>query len=93
MLHIHVLGKEQERSRRALFFGAVVAALITMAAPARTQAPWIPTDLGTLGGAESHALDVNDAGQVVGYSTFSGSGVFHAFLWTQGGGIRDRDVA
>ena len=40
-------------------------------------------DLGTLGGLRSHALDVNDRGQVVGWSVTS-SGVSHAFLWADG---------
>ena len=38
------------------------------------------TDLGTLGGEECKAMDVNNAGQVVGYST-DGSFEYRAFLW------------
>ena len=38
------------------------------------------TDLGTLGGTDSDAFDINESGQVVGVST-SGSGKKHAFLY------------
>jgi probable HAF family extracellular repeat protein len=46
------------------------------------------TDLGTLGGATSEALGVNNYTQVVGWSTVP-SGDEHAFLWTKAGGMQD----
>jgi probable HAF family extracellular repeat protein len=41
-------------------------------------------NLGTLGGADSAASGINDAGQVVGRSKTT-AGVTHAFVWTSGG--------
>ena len=41
-------------------------------------------DLGNLGGTASVARDINDAGQVTGYSSLATPGVYHAFLWRDG---------
>jgi probable HAF family extracellular repeat protein len=41
------------------------------------------TELGTLGGANSEALDFNRNGQVVGWAA-TADGARHAFLWTAG---------
>ncbi len=47
------------------------------------------TNLGTLpGGTWSSAYSLNGAGQVAGYGD-TGSGTFHAFLWTAGSGMAD----
>jgi probable HAF family extracellular repeat protein len=56
---------------------------------------WTPTtpngldgsfqDLGTLGGTfSSHAYDINDSGQVTGYSITSQGEAYHAFLYDEG---------
>lgn len=42
------------------------------------------TDLGTLGGAYSHAAGLSASGQVVGRAWTAGDAEFHAFLWQDG---------
>lgn len=41
-------------------------------------------DLGTLGGAQSHANGINKFGQVVGWAWYSSTANVHAFLYTGG---------
>jgi probable HAF family extracellular repeat protein len=43
----------------------------------------VMTDLGTLGGANSHAYGINNLGQIVG-SAQTASGITHAFVYTGG---------
>ncbi|MDB5746459.1 MAG: hypothetical protein JWP72_1307 [Massilia sp.] len=46
-------------------------------------------DIGTLGGAESFALGVNDLGQVTGYAMVNAANNFHAFLWSRSTAVTD----
>jgi probable HAF family extracellular repeat protein len=45
------------------------------------------TDIGTLNGDSTSALDINSKGEIVGTSTASMSG--HAFYWSAATGIKD----
>ena len=60
---------------------AVLAMLPIGSRAARVR--YVCTDLGTLGGGNSRAYGINDAGQVVGQS-YTASGEERAFLWQAG---------
>lgn len=51
----------------------------------------VVTDIGVLSGTttQSHALGINDNGQVVGYSGLNGASGRHAILWDQAHGLQD----
>ena len=69
----------------------VLLAAVLLAGPggkARAAGTFAAADLGTLGGQHSFARGINDNGQVVGGS-YTADGSFHAFSWTQGGGMID----
>src|SRR4051812_823308 len=70
--------------RRLPSTGLLLVLALAAAAPARADAPRFDVvDLGTLGGAESHAVAVDDDGVVVGTSQVAG-GAVHAFRWGDG---------
>ncbi|MBI1917254.1 MAG: hypothetical protein HYS12_21320 [Planctomycetes bacterium] len=48
------------------------------------QSPGTVTNLGTLGGSNTNAHDINDAVQVVGQSPVRSNGNYHAFVWQAG---------
>jgi probable HAF family extracellular repeat protein len=48
-----------------------------------------PQELGTLGGTNSVAISLINAGQVVGVSSLPGDLVSHAFSWSASGGMQD----
>lgn len=61
---------------------AVVTGLLALSA-ARAESEYFATDLGTLGGARSEVLGLNDRGQAVGWS-LDADGRTQAFLWQNG---------
>ena len=77
----------------ALAPGTAIIAIIAGSAAARVPVTVIATSpyevipLGTLGGAESLARDINESGQVVGRAQVA-DGSWHAFLW-EDGAMRD----
>ncbi len=56
-------------------------AFILLAGRAWTQ-EYTVTDLGTFGGSMSHAMGVNDSGQVVGSANIAGDGHADPFLYS-----------
>jgi probable HAF family extracellular repeat protein len=62
----------------------VILVLALLPSQQATAAPsYKMVDLGNLGGTISQAMDINERGQVVGYSNVSAYD-WHAFLWEKG---------
>jgi len=61
----------------------IMLSALMISQPVFAATPYSAIDLGTLGGSFSFAQDINDRGQVAGYSS-NASGEFHAFLWENG---------
>src|SRR5258708_7261378 len=76
------------RNRFCLVSSILAVHLFTASFPT-VAAEWTIIDLGLLpGGSFSHALGVNDNGQVVGRADISG-GFQRAFLWSRDSGMQD----
>ena len=75
--------------RKALLLSIFILVLFASSTPTWAIAlRYTLTDLGSFGGGRSHASDVNENGQVVGYSEDSGANG-HAFIWTRETGMTD----
>jgi probable HAF family extracellular repeat protein len=62
--------------------GETATVRFIIACSAETSPPYQTTDLGTLGGPQSSAQDINDADQIAGWSLTSPGDAFgQAFLW------------
>ena len=66
---------------------AVTVVAFATASWAEVQTIYRPTDLGTLGGSYSQACDINEHGQVVGYSYIAGDAAYRGFIWDRTNGI------
>lgn len=49
----------------------------------------VPQDLGTLGGTNSEAIDINASGVVIGKSQIAGDAATHFFIWSTANGMQD----
>lgn len=58
--------------------------LSVLSATPAVAANYTITDLGTLGGVQSHAAAINASGQIAGWSEIAGSSNRHAFLYSNG---------
>jgi probable HAF family extracellular repeat protein len=88
-------GADPEQSAGAVAINNVGQVVGTSPTPAFTQhavlwsALGVIQDLGTLGGSNSRAIDINASGQVIGASQIAGDAATHFFLWSVGGGMVD----
>jgi PKD repeat protein len=85
----HVVGWSGSDIAGTTELGAITRATL-WAASSPPGAAWVPTDLGTLGGASSEARDVNASRQIVGRAQ-RGDGAWRPFVW-DGGGMRELAV-
>lgn len=79
-----------KRLHRTIKAFLVVQLVLGLPLGALHAAPqYIINDLGTLGGAYSNGIAINEAGQVAGYSYKLGNAELHPFLWQSGAAIQD----
>lgn len=74
----------------AITISVMLALNFSFAGPSPVYAAnFTMTDLGTLGGRDSMAWAINEAGKVVGESNIGGDAEYHAFVWDTVGGMMD----
>jgi probable HAF family extracellular repeat protein len=67
-----------------------VTSFLLLASQAGAAPNYQAIDLGSLGGGTTWATGINESGQVVGFSTLSPGGSYHAYFWQNDGlGMRD----
>src|SRR2546427_12260899 len=81
------IGGSAHLTTALVVLAVVLSPFIALAGDGR-PGPFIPIDLGTLGGVFSSASAINANGQVVGGSQ-TADGTYHAFSWTAAGGMVD----
>ena len=81
------IGRSAHLTTTLVVLAVVLSPFIALAGDGR-PGPFIPIDLGTLGGVFSSASAINANGQVVGGSQ-TADGTYHAFSWTAAGGMVD----
>lgn len=71
-------------------FQVAITSFLLVAAQAGAVPNYNAIDLGSLGGGTTWATGINESGQVVGLSTTSLGGPYHAYFWQNDGfGMRD----
>jgi len=67
-----------------------ITSFLLIASQAGAAPNYQAIDLGSLGGGTTWATGINESGQVVGFSTISLGGPYHAYFWQNDGlGMRD----
>jgi len=80
----HARNGLKQNSTALITVSLVCALLATSRLHAARPPRYNFTELGSLGGPNTCVEDINNAGQVVGFSDLTPTSEFHAFLWEEG---------
>ena len=75
------------RTTSLLILLVAVGLMIGAGGAGASTGPFVPTDLGTLGGTQSYARAVIENGLIIGRSTTEGDLEEHGFVWTRADGM------
>ena len=78
------MGTMRDGAARLARIAMVAAGALAMTAGTAAAQSYTVTDLGTLGGRQSTAIALNNAGQVAGDSWMAGNTTQHSFVWSDG---------